>query len=140
MSQPNSKEDFQVLLNQAIDAASFVLSKNKEFYPFGVILDQHNKITLHESEMGSDSPLSQDVIDALTVDIGRIDNVQAAAIVTMATEVASQHDVIRIDFDHVGGDMMQVLIPYEFKGLRKKLELGEAVFSEGNRHIVRTFR
>lgn len=135
-----SKEYFQLLLNQAIDAASFLLSKNKEFYPFGVILNQQGKIALYESEVDQERPLSQDIIDRLTIEIGRMNDVRAAAIVAMATETKGLEDVIRIDFDHVSNDMMQVLVPYKLKGLKKKLELGEAIFTEGNKRIVRVFK
>lgn len=69
-----------------------------------------------------------------------MNDVRAAAIVAMATETKGLEDVIRIDFDHVSNDMMQVLVPYKLKGLKKKLELGEAIFTEGNKRIVRVFK
>lgn len=124
---PDAKEDFQALLEAAIDAAAFFLDKNREFYPFAMVLDKSGEVQMHAEELSDNKPASQEVIDVLTVSIGRKTDIKAAAIATMAYH--ENKDVISIDFDHMNSTSMRVTIPYKFKGLRKKLEMGDAIFS-----------
>lgn len=87
--------------------------------------------------MGEERPGSQEVINDLTVNLGRAKELRAACIVSMANFVENPtQDIISIHFDHINGDMMNVAIPYSFKGFRKKLVLGDPGFMRGDKRIV----
>lgn len=133
----DAKQDFQILLEHAIDAAAFLLNKNNEFYPFGFSMDDKENVSMNAEDLGEEKPLSQEVIDALAIQFGKTKGLRSAAITTMATY--KSQDAVCIEFDHVCGDFMKVVVPYQFKGFKKKLVLGEAIFSKGEKHFMGSY-
>lgn len=138
--QSQSKEDFQILLIEAMGVAEFLLKKNKEFYPFGVYLNANNEPVVIHVDDRPGTPSSQELIDELTVSLGRAKGLKAACIATMANLSDNpRQDVVSIYFEHKSGDLMNVTVPYDFKGFRKQLVMGDPDFSESTKRILNLF-
>jgi hypothetical protein len=132
-----AKADFQILLEQSVDTAEFFLKKSREFYPFCWLLDSNGVVKGFGEQLDDDHPPSQEVIDQLKLRIGKMRDIKAAVIVYMVD--FESKDAICMDMDHIHGERMTVIIPYEFKGFRKQLALGEAVYTESDKRFVNVY-
>ncbi|HEY8886719.1 MAG TPA: hypothetical protein VIM31_04460 [Candidatus Microsaccharimonas sp.] len=133
-NSPQAKADFEILLNNAIPFIEFLLQKNKEFFPFAYLMETDGELLKLDSGIDDEHPTNQEVIDSLKIQIRRAKQLKAVAIAYMTFNSSENSDFITIEFSHVNGGGLLFVLPYAFKGITKRLELGSPTF--GNPHSV----
>jgi hypothetical protein len=132
------QDDLDGIVGLALDAALNLLTKNGEFYPFGVTVSDEGQAALTSPEMGSEHPRSTAVLAAVTESLRqRRDAYRAIGLVAAVTTTGG--DAVRVEVEHRdGGPAITVLVPYVTKGLlRKSVSYGDAQASEGERQVWR---
>ena len=119
--QMTPKEECEALMNALVPFAEQMLSKHREFYPFGATMSIDGKIARSASYAGEEHPASQLLIDLL--EEGFRDGAQrhlftATAIVvdvrTIPPGKKKKQDAVEVRLDHVSDYSVKVLFPYAF--------------------------
>jgi hypothetical protein len=135
------KEECEALMNSLLPFAKELLSKRREFYPFGGTLSVDDKIVHSMSSTGEEHPLSQPLIDLLEAgfrDGAKRHLYKATAIVidirTIPPGKKEKQDAVEVRLDHVSGYSVRVVFPYAFSP-KGTLELEPPFAAPGERRI-----
>jgi hypothetical protein len=128
--QMTPKEECEELLNAVLPFAQQMLTKYREFYPFGSTMSIDGTISQTASSTGEERPASQPLIDLLERgfrDAAKRRQLKATAIVvdvrTIPPGKKEKQDAVEVRLDHVSGYSVKVIVPYTFSSK------GEAEFS-----------
>jgi hypothetical protein len=135
------KEECEALMNALVPLAEQLLSKHREFYPFGGTMSVDGKIALGASNAGKQHPDSQSLIDVLEQgfrDGAKRHLYKATAIIvnvrTIPPGKTDKQDAVEVRLDHVSGYSVRVLLPYAFsKG--GKLEFAPSFATRGDGRV-----
>lgn len=123
------------LFGLSIDAAVEMLTKRKEFYPFGFEAAGGEAVMVGGEPGLGDRPESQAVLDVLYEGSrGRRDAVDAVAY-ACDVRLESGSDAVRVDLEHRDGHALQMVTPYRLKKFGRGLETGQMSVSSGVRRI-----
>lgn len=131
-----AQDDFDVLFNVSLDAATNFLVKRGEFLPFGVKIGSDDRVAIFAADPAlGDRPPSIEVLKALA-DAARADRqrLQAVALVSDVTLVDGG-DAVRAQLEHGEGAVIEIVVPYRRARVRRKVTTGEMSVSEGDRLI-----
>lgn len=114
-----AKEDWEKILNEAIDLACYFLRKSHEFYPFAVVMHPLGEIQHMEGYTGEERPRSQKVLDLLAAALREYaDNgaILCAAIVSdvRLTTVDPPTDATCVHLEHAEEEPMVCHLPYSW--------------------------
>ena len=119
--QMTPKEECEALMNALVPFAEQMLSKHREFYPFGGTMSVDGKIAQSASYTGEEHPPSQRLIDLLEKgfrDGAKRHLYKATAIVidvrTIPPGKKEKQDAVEVRLDHVSGYSVKMLFPYAF--------------------------
>ncbi|MDX6286994.1 MAG: hypothetical protein QOG53_2479 [Frankiales bacterium] len=130
------QDDLDAVLSAALDAAQNLLNKNGEFFPFGVTVSETGEVGLAAADGLGEQPASTVVLDNLYAGVsGNRDAYRAAGFV--ADVKADRSDAVRVEAEHRdGGPALVVLMPYQRKGMVKKVvQYGQMSAGAGERRI-----
>jgi hypothetical protein len=120
-NQMTPKEECEELMNSVLPFAEQMLTKYREFYPFGGTMSIDGKITHTASSTGEEHPALQPLIDLLEQgfrDGAMRRQLKATAIVvdirTIPPGKKEKQDAVEIRLDHVSGYSVKVIFPYRF--------------------------
>lgn len=127
----NIKEDLQKLINHCYSTAERLLSKQKEFYPFGAYINNAKKLIPTGFYDGDEFPLSETLITGLKnyfVEKIKKKKISAYAI-TFDTKVTNSKypdsiDAICIQIFHQNSDDINYYFPYKI--LNKQINFFES--------------
>ena len=134
------KEECEELLNALLPFAVNQLKKYGEFYPFGAVMYNNNKISFTAVDNGENYPDSTEMINRLTElhnEQAKKGEIKASGIcwnATVSLENGKQSDTIVISLEHRENYSVLVGQPYRI-GLFKKLNL-DAIFAQNGKHDV----
>lgn len=108
--------DLDRLLGASIEAATQLLSKDGEFYPFALGLTSGGDVVTPNVDPGSAHPAAEQV-EALLVEAlrGKRDELRACAVcsdVRIRSDQGEERDAIRIELESSGSEPLVVLVPY----------------------------
>ena len=136
-----AKADAEALLNALMPIAEQMLTKYREFYPYGGRMAHDGKIALASAYNGTEHPLSQPLIDLLTNahrSEAKENKLRACAIIydirTIPPGKSEKQDAIAVACDHVSGYSVVVIFPYSFDA-EKKLQVEAPFATEGSYSI-----
>jgi hypothetical protein len=117
------QDDLDAVVSTALDAALELLTKNKEFFPFGVTIDNFGGVGLASAAdpaLGN-SPAPNAVLASLYA--GTTESRVAYRAVGFVADVkANGSDAVRVEVEHRdGGPGLIVVMPYQRKGLMTKV-------------------
>ena len=131
------QDDLDAVVSTALDAALSILNKNGEFFPFGVTVSDGGDVALAASDLGlGEHPVSTVVLGSLYEAIAG-DRGRYRAVGFVAAVNSNGADVVRIEAEHRdGGPALVILMPYERKGLLKKVfTYGQMSAASGERRV-----
>lgn len=115
MASPDLNELFQA----AVTFAETMLAKEGEFIPFGVLMDTYGKVALVAGDVGSERPISADVIALLQssfMESAAKGAIRAAGICldirTVPPGQDTKSDAICVRLAHVSSEAVEVFVPY----------------------------
>jgi hypothetical protein len=118
-SQEKAKEECERLMTALVPFAQEMLTKHREFHPFGGVVSADGKIERSMSTTGVERPTSQALIDLLEQgfrDGAKRGLYKATAIVvdvrTVPPGKREKQDAVEVRLDHVSGYSIKVLFPY----------------------------
>jgi hypothetical protein len=149
MSQPsdvNAKQQCEKLMNSLLPTAQSMLSKYREFYPYGGYIELDGQIQhVGVKDETTEYPESEDMIDALEnlfLGKARAHECKATAIVcdvrVKDSDGGRKRDAIHVRLDHEDGYSTEVFFPYEI--VKDKIHYGEAFEYAGKGAIFRHYR
>jgi hypothetical protein len=119
--QMTPKEECEALMNALVPFAQQMLSKHREFYPFGGTMSVEGKIAQTASSTGEEHAASQPLIDLLEKgfrDGAKRHLYKATAILvdvrTTPPGKKEKQDAVEVRLDHVSGYSVRVVFPYAF--------------------------
>ncbi|SHK00828.1 hypothetical protein SAMN02745181_3018 [Rubritalea squalenifaciens DSM 18772] len=122
-AMPTAKEDAQALVDEFMPFAELMLTKHREFFPFGGRMSVGGEITHEGASDGTEQPPSQTLIDLLRQahkQQAAKKEIRAACIVydirTIPPGKAEKQDVIAFELDHRDDYSVVVVFPYSFAG------------------------
>jgi hypothetical protein len=131
------QDDLDGVVTAALNAAQHLLTKNGEFFPFGITVSRSGEIGMTAADPGQgERPASLAVLDGLYAGAAsRRDSYRAVGFV--ADVKANGGDAVRVEAEHRdGGPPLVVVMPYARKGLVKKaVTYGEMIAGPGERRI-----
>jgi hypothetical protein len=135
-----SREELDSLLNEACQLAIYFLERNREFYPFGVVLSSGGEIRHVQGHTGSEYPPSAEVISllesALAEQAGDRDIIACAVVRDVRLKLdssASSTDAIQVELEHESDEPVLCLVPYSFEG--NTVTTGDILAQHGERRI-----
>ena len=134
------KEDCEALISIALRFGEVLLKKNKEFYPYGVVILSDDTVEFTAAYNDDVHPESQIVIDGLTKihqNLAKEDKIKASVIAwdgRVTDEEGNQTDAIMINLEYKDGDPIMAYLPYKFSFL-KKVKFGQMQYAKGNKNI-----
>ncbi|MEM9789912.1 MAG: hypothetical protein AAF842_05845 [Planctomycetota bacterium] len=128
------------VLTEAIDLAQHLLSKNGEFFPFGIRAIESGELIHVHGYTGEEQPPSNDIIDLLKsafLKEAGAGEIVAAAIcydVTLRSSDTNEPstDAVCTHLEHVEGECFVVYLPYTNEG-DNVFTYGEVFAEEGER-------
>ncbi|MBZ5571522.1 MAG: hypothetical protein LAO09_06565 [Acidobacteriia bacterium] len=138
----NGKNDCERLMNVVLPLAERMLSKLKEFYPYGAYMRPSGEIVdVGVEEEGLDHPKSRDLLYVLREsfsEMARTGACKATAIVTnvVVTLPGGQNksDAIQISLEHEDCYSAEVFVPYAMDG-EGKITYGDMFAQQGDKDI-----
>lgn len=130
------QDDLDGLVSTSLDAAHSLLTKNGEFFPFGMTVSNDGEVALAAADGLGEQPASTDVLDALLAGLrSHVSSYRAAALVSDVR--ANGGDAVRVEAEHRdGGPAIVILMPYAKKGLvRKAVTFGQIAAGAGERRV-----
>lgn len=126
---------FDGLFDLSLDAALQMLTKHKEFFPFGFESHGDEAVMIAGDPGLGDHPESQAVLDMLYRGTrSHRDDVDAVAF-TCDVHLQSGSDAVRVDLEHRDGHALQIVTPYRLKRFGRGAEAGQMSVSVGDRRI-----
>ena len=126
---------FDGLCGLAVDAAVDMLTKRKEFYPFGFEAHGEEAVMVGADPGLGERPPSQAILDLLYEGTrGRRDELDAVAYVS-DVRLESGSDAVRVDLEHRAGHSLAIVTPYRLKRFGRGIETGQMAVSSGDRRI-----
>ena len=126
---------FDGLFGLALDAAIDMLTKRKEFYPFGFEAHGEEAVLVGADPEQGQYPGSQAVLDLLYEGCrSRRDAVDAVAYVS-DVRLESASDAVRVDLEHRAGHSLEIVTTYRLKRFGRGVETGQMAVSSGTRRI-----
>jgi len=116
------QDDLDSALSAALDAALNLLTKNGEFFPFGVTVNDAGQVGLTAADPGlGEHPDSTAVLASLYA--GTSDSRGAYRAAAFVADVrANGSDAVLVEAEHRdGGPCLLIVMPYQRKGLVKKI-------------------
>lgn len=120
---PTAKEDAQALVDEFMPFAGQMLTKHREFFPFGGRMSVDGEITHEIASDGTEQPPSQTLIDLLRQahrQQAAEREIRAACIVydirTIPPGKSEKQDAIAFELDHRDDYSVVVVFPYSFAG------------------------
>jgi hypothetical protein len=121
MSTP--REDSDSLLNAVMPFAQKMLTKNREFYPFGATMSTGGEISLVAGATGNEHPESAAVIDVIEKGFRESASSGKVRATALAIDVritppgkSTKQDAVEVRIDHRDNDSVRVIYPYSFSG------------------------
>ena len=118
-----AKDDAELLLGAAIEFAEQMLAQHGELFPYGTSMAPDGKIAAVAVDLGTEQPLSQDVIDSLkrVFRSGATKGEYRATAITYDVRTippgsSSKTDAIAVAIDHKDSYSIIVLLPYSLEG------------------------
>ncbi|MBL8022222.1 MAG: hypothetical protein JNM27_21280 [Leptospirales bacterium] len=115
------KEESEELMSSLVPFAEEMLTKHREFYPFGGFMRTNGKIEHLGGYDGNEHPSSDEIIKLLRAglrDSAKKGEIKAAAIVfdvrVVAPGTTEKSDAIEISLEHKEGYAAEVYFPYHF--------------------------
>lgn len=112
--------DLDVLLEAVLPFARQMLDEHGNFYPFAASMRQDFTIAMVASTDGDDHPAANDVLDMLETTLQKLakdGEIRAAAVCSNVSitpeESGTVVDAIRVSLDHVDGEAVDIILPYE---------------------------
>lgn len=131
------QDDLDGVVSTALDVALSLLTKNGEFFPFGITIGDEGDIAMAAADPSlGERPDSTAVLDGLYSGVqGDHGAYRAAGFV--ADVRANGGDAVRVEAEHRdGGSPLVVVMPYARKGLVKKtVTYGQMTAGAGQRRI-----
>jgi len=130
------QDDLDGVVTAALNAAQDLLTKNGEFFPFILTLSASGDMGLAAAEPGlGEQPASLAVLDGLYA--GALGSREAYRAVGFVADVkANGGDAVRVEAEHRdGGPALVILMPYQRKGLVKKVTYGQMTAGPGERRV-----
>jgi hypothetical protein len=131
------QDDLDGVITAALHAAQDLLTKNGEFFPFGITVAESGEVGLAAADAGlGEQPASLAVLDGLYA--GAADRRDTHRAVGFVADVkANGSDAVRVEAEHRdGGPALVVVMPYQRKGLMKKVvTYGQMSVGQGERRI-----
>lgn len=122
---------FDGLCGLAVDTAVDMLTKRKEFYPFGFEAHGEEAVMIGADPGLGERPPSQGILDLLYEGTrGRRDEVDAVAYVC-DVRLESGSDAVRVDLEHRAGYSLEIVTPYRLKRFGRGVETGQMAVSSG---------
>jgi hypothetical protein len=131
--------EMDALLDEALNAATYLLNKNGEFFPFGVTMSPNGKTNHVMGYTGEEQPGSQELIDLLLAGFlqgARKGEYRATALVSdvrVSLDGASTTDAISVTIEHAEDEPVTCLLPYQNR--QGQFEFGELVAGNADRHV-----
>ena len=126
---------FDGLCGLAVDAAVDMLTRRKEFYPFGFEAQGEEAAMIGADPGLGERPPSQAILDLLYEGTrGRRDEIDAVAFVS-DVRLESGSDAVRVDLEHRAGHSLSIATPYRIKRFGRGVETGQMAVSIGARQI-----
>ncbi len=146
LSEVNAKQECEKLMNNLLPTARSMLSKYREFYPYGGYIELDGQIRhVGVQDETTERPESGDMISALEtlfIEKARVNECRATAIVcdVRVLEPGSQKkcDAIQVRLDHYGGYSTEVYLPYEI--VKDEILYAESFTRKGKGSIFRYYR
>jgi hypothetical protein len=132
------QDELDRLAAESLDAALEFLAKQRgEFYPFAMAIDRDGGSEILGADPGEgEHPSSTSVLDLLYESATSMrDGFRAVAFVAPVTSAGG--DAVRVEIEHRdGGPALELLLPFTMRRrLRRRVEAGELVASEGERRV-----
>jgi len=126
---PETRKDFDNLLQLLVPFAEQMLRKHGEFYPFGAMVTTEGELSPCKTEEQSEMPDSNQVITSLVNALqNEVRNGKIRAAGTChdgrITQGDKKQDVIILHLEHLTGSVYKGYIPYK-KGMFGRLHLGQ---------------
>jgi hypothetical protein len=119
-----AQNDFDSMFEQGLNVASRLLSKNKEYYPFGLTVSKKGEIRHTMATDGDEHPASNAVIANLQKAFVAAKNELRAIAIVYDVKINTGEDAICLSLEHKQGAAIKIIAPYIFKGfLKKSLQL-----------------
>lgn len=115
------RDQLDMLLDLGVSTALDLLTQHKEFYPFGVAMYPNGQIGLVSTEMPTDKPLSDDVIEQLYKNFrGMKKRYKAIGVVSdvrvTVPSTGKVTDAVRVALEHREAEPVTCLVPYHWSG------------------------
>ena len=146
ISNVNAKQECERLMNNLLPTAQNMLSKYREFYPYGGYIELDGQIRhVGVEDETTEYPQSTDIIEALEnlfLEKARAQQCKATAIVcdvrVKVPGAERKSDAIQVRLDHVEGYSTAVFFPYEI--VKDEIRYGKTFAHKGKGAIFRYHR
>ncbi|MCL2061080.1 MAG: hypothetical protein FWH03_00435 [Firmicutes bacterium] len=115
-----AQNDFDEMFSFGLQTAEHFLNKSKEFYPFANCISKTGEIKPVMAYDGNENPLSNDVIKSLEKGFIATRNEIRATAIVFDGKINTGESAVCFSLEHEQGIAIQILVPYELKGLFKK--------------------
>lgn len=134
-SNPQTQDDLDGLLGEALPIAQQFLENSGEFYPYALALTAEGEMRVIAGDPGEgDNPESTAVLGTLYEGLRQEAGAHRAAAVVSDVRIP-QSDAIRVELEHSDGQAIMVLLPYRTKKFRRGVEYGEMMAGQGQAQI-----
>ena len=141
-----AKQECEKLMNSLLPTAQSMLSKYREFYPYGGYIELDGQIRhVGVKDESTEYPQSEDMIDALEklfLEKARAHECRATALVCNVRMKEPggdrKFDAIQVRLDHADGYSTEVFFPYEI--VEEEVRYGETFAHKGKDGIFRHHR
>lgn len=130
------------LLDHLFPFAQQVLEKHGEFYPFGAAITSSGEVKLVSSDIGTEHPDSQSVIDALVNGFRQEAAIGAVRAIGVCLDVlaippggSQKLDAICARLEHESGEAVDVYLPYQKARFGKRVSYREIFATPGQRSV-----
>jgi hypothetical protein len=129
-----AQDDFEALTNTCLELAEGHLTKSRAFIPFHCALNASGELRIGIVEP-ADSNGSNMVQDNRAVLQSARADLRACAVTYDVRLPELDTDAIRIDLEHSDRATLTIIVPYSFKGIRRRVVLGDMQVSRSPAHI-----
>lgn len=146
LSDVTARQECERLMNNLLPTAQSMLSKYREFYPYGGYIELDGQIRhVGVKDETTEYPQSEDMIDVLEnlfLEKARAHECKATAIIcdvrVKGSDGERRRDAIQVRLDHVDGYSTEVFFPYEI--VEDEVRYGEIFTHKGKGGIFRHHR
>ena len=139
------KEECQVLMSEMLDFAKQMLSRHREFYPFGGYMKADGAIThVGVRDEKTEHPKSKPLIETLKQSFREMAESKGCKATAIVFDVlitppggSEKTSAIQVNLDHQDGYSAEVFFPYALHG-SQEIVFGKTFAQRGNGEIFRT--